>query len=85
MGKMKDKFIEQMNEQMSEQMIDADYQYQQYINQCIESVNKTGQVKYSDDDILMILHSVLGDANPANETIMNELNNLHNLRNGNIN
>jgi len=82
MGKMKEMFMKQIEEQMNEQAIDDAYQYEQYINSLINKLNNENQLKFSEGDVLMVLHSVLGDANSCVETIMNELSNLHNLRNG---
>lgn len=82
MGRMKEMFMKQIEEQMNEQAIDDAYQYEKYIRNIIEAVNSENQMKFSETDVLMVLHSVLGDANSVVETIMNELNNLHNLRNG---
>lgn len=79
---MKEMFMKQIEEQMNEQAIDDAYQYEQYINSLIFKLNNETQLKFSEGDVLRVLHSVLGDANSAVDSIMNELNNLHNLRNG---
>ena len=81
---MKELFIEQMNKQIEDHMnIDADYQYQQYLNdKVIAELNASMEPKYSDSDIKYALESVLGDANPIVEDIVRELNELHNLRHG---
>jgi hypothetical protein len=82
MGKMKEMFMKQIEEQMNDQALDDAYQYEQYVKSLVDTLNNENAPKFSETDILFALHSVLGDANPCNETIMNELNNLHNLRNG---
>jgi hypothetical protein len=83
MGKMKELFIEQMNRQIEDQMADADYQYQQYLNdKAIAELNASMEPRYSDGDIKYALESVLGDANPIVENIVKELTELHNLRHG---
>jgi len=84
MGKMKELFIEQMNKQIDDQMsIDADYQYQQYLNdKIVAELNASMEPRYSDGDIKYALESVLGDANPIVEDIVKELTELHNLRHG---
>lgn len=80
MGKMKEVFIEQMNRQIDEQL-DDDYHYNQFVNQkAIEELNEAIKPKYADSDIKYVLDLVLGDANPLNEQIMYELNELYNLR-----
>lgn len=79
MGKMKELFIEQMNNQIGTG--DEDYQYNEFVNQkAIEELNEALKPKYADSDIKYVLDLVLGDANPLNEQIMYELNELHNLR-----
>jgi hypothetical protein len=84
MGRMKELFIEQMNKQIEDHMsIDADYQYQQYLNdKAIAELNASMEPRYSDGDIKYALESVLGDANPIVEDIVKELTELHNLRHG---
>lgn len=81
---MKELFIEQMNKQIEDHMsIDADYQYQQYLNdKAIAELNASMEPRYSDGDIKYALESVLGDANPIVEDIVKELTELHNLRHG---
>ena len=80
MGKMKEIFMEQISRQLDEQF-DDDYQYNEFVNQkAIEELNEAIKPKYADSDIKYVLESVLGDANPLNEQIMNELNELYNLR-----
>jgi len=81
---MKELFIEQMNKQIDDQMsIDADYQYQQYLNdKIVAELNASMEPRYSDGDIKYALESVLGDANPIVEDIVKELTELHNLRHG---
>jgi len=81
---MKELFIEQMNKQIDDQMsLDADYQYQQYLNnKVIAELNATMEPKYSDADIKYALETVLGDANPIVENIIRELNEINNLRHG---
>lgn len=79
MGKMKELFIEQMNNQIATG--DEDYQYNEFVNQkAIEELNESIKPKYADSDIKYVLDLVLGDANPLNEQILYELNELHNLR-----
>jgi hypothetical protein len=87
MGRMKELFIEQMNKQIEDHMnIDADYQYQQYLNdKVVAELNASMEPRYSDGDIKYALESVLGDANPIVENIVKELTELHNLRHGYIN
>jgi len=84
MGRMKELFIEQMNKQIEDHMnIDADYQYQQYLNdKVVAELNASMEPRYSDGDIKYALESVLGDANPIVEDIVKELTELHNLRHG---
>jgi hypothetical protein len=84
MGRMKELFIEQMNKQIEDHMnIDADYQYQQYLNdKIVAELNASMEPRYSDGDIKYALESVLGDANPIVEDIVKELTELHNLRHG---
>ena len=84
---MKELFIEQMNKQIEDHMnIDADYQYQQYLNdKVVAELNASMEPRYSDGDIKYALESVLGDANPIVENIVKELTELHNLRHGYIN
>ena len=81
---MKELFIEQMNKQIEDHMnIDADYQYQQYLNdKVVAELNASMEPRYSDGDIKYALESVLGDANPIVEDIVKELTELHNLRHG---
>jgi len=81
---MKELFIEQMNKQIEDHMnIDADYQYQQYLNdKIVAELNASMEPRYSDGDIKYALESVLGDANPIVEDIVKELTELHNLRHG---
>ena len=81
---MKELFIEQMNKQIEDHMnIDADYQYQQYLNdKVIAELNASMEPRYSDGDVKYALESVLGDANPIVEDIVKELTELHNLRHG---
>ena len=84
---MKELFIEQMNKQIEDHInIDADYQYQQYLNdKVVAELNASMEPRYSDGDIKYALESVLGDANPIVEDIVKELTELHNLRHGYIN
>jgi hypothetical protein len=84
MGRMKELFIEQMNKQIEDHMsIDADYQYQQYLNdKVLAELNASMELRYSDGDIKYVLETVLGDANPIVEDIIKELNEIHNLRHG---
>lgn len=80
MGKMKEVFIEQMNNQVGTG--DEDYDYESYEYRAgLEQLNDAMRLKYSESDIKYVLDLVLGDANPLNETILYELNELHNLRN----
>ena len=81
MGKMKELFMEQISRQLDEQL-DDDYQYNEFVNQkAIEELNEAIKPKYADSDIKYVLDLVLGDANPLNEQILYELNELYNLRN----
>ena len=81
MGKMKEIFMEQISRQLDEQL-DDDYQYNEFVNQkAIEELNEAIKPKYADSDIKYVLDLVLGDANPLNEQILYELNELYNLRN----
>jgi hypothetical protein len=84
MGRMKELFIEQMNKQIEDHMnIDADYQYQQYLNdKVVAELNASMELRYSDGDIKYVLETVLGDTNPIVENIINELTEIHNLRHG---
>ena len=80
MGKMKELFIEQMNNQVGTG--DEDYDYKSYEYRAgLEQLNDAMRLKYSESDVKYVLDLVLGDANPLNETILYELNELHNLRN----
>jgi hypothetical protein len=80
MGKMKELFIEQMNN--SFERGDEDYDYESYEYQkAIEELNEAIKPKYAEADIKYVLDLVLGDANSLNEQILYELNELYNLRN----
>jgi hypothetical protein len=80
MGKMKELFIEQMNN--SFERGDEDYDYESFEYQkAIEELNEAIKPKYAEGDIKYVLDLVLGDANPLNEQILHELNELYNLRN----
>ena len=82
MGKMKELFMEQISRQLDNKMDDADYQYDVYKTQkAIEELNESLKLKYAEGDIKYVLDLVLGDANPLNEQILYELNELYNLRN----
>jgi hypothetical protein len=82
MGKMKELFMEQISRQLDNKMDDADYQYDVYKTQkVIEELNESLKLKYAEGDIKYVLDLVLGDANPLNEQILYELNELYNLRN----
>jgi hypothetical protein len=80
MGKMKELFIEQLNNSFERGDEDYDYESFEYQNQ-LEELNASMKPKYSDGDIKYVLDLVLGDANSINETILYELNKLYNLRN----
>lgn len=82
MGKMKEKFMKQIEEQMNEPAIDDAYQYEQYVNKLIIALNNENAPKFSESDVLMALHNIFGDTDSRVESVMYELNNLHNLRNG---
>ena len=80
MGKMKELFIEQMNN--SFERGDEDYDYESFEYQkAIEELNEAVKPKYAEADIKYVLDLVLGDANSLNEQILYELNELYNLRN----
>ena len=80
MGKMKELFIEQMNN--SFERGDEDYDYESFEYQkAIEELNEAIKPKYAEADIKYVLDLVLGDANSLNEQILYELNELYNLRN----
>jgi hypothetical protein len=82
MGKMKELFMEQISRQLDNKMDDADYQYDVYKTQkAIEELNEAIKPKYAEGDIKYVLDLILGDANPLNEQILYELNELYNLRN----
>jgi len=79
---MKELFMEQISRQLDNKMDDADYQYDVYKTQkVIEELNESLKLKYAEGDIKYVLDLVLGDANPLNEQILYELNELYNLRN----
>ena len=79
---MKELFIEQISREIDNKMDDADYQYDVYKTQkAIDELNESIKPKYAESDIKYVLELVLGDANPINEQILYELNELHNLRN----
>jgi hypothetical protein len=80
MGKMKELFIEQLNN--SFERGDEDYDYESFEYQkAIEELNEAIKPKYAEGDVKYVLDLVLGDANPLNEQILHELNELYNLRN----
>ncbi len=80
MGKMKELFIEQMNNSFERGDEDYDYESFEYQNQ-LEVLNESMKTKYSESDVKYVLDKILGDANPLNEQILYELNELYNLRN----
>lgn len=80
MGKMKELFIEQMNNQVGTGDEDFDYESHKYRTE-LEALNQSMIPKYSESDIKYVLDLVLGDTNSLNETILYELNELYNLRN----
>jgi hypothetical protein len=80
MGKMKELFIEQLNN--SFERGDEDYDYESFEYQkAVEELNESIKPKYAEGDVKYVLDLVLGDANPLNEQILYELNELYNLRN----
>jgi nucleoid DNA-binding protein len=98
MGKMKEVFMRQIESQMNDFNVDADYEYEMYLKEIIEqeaiinNINDQIKSKYSDADVKHVLLEVFGTFNVSErlkeeivEKIMNELNNLNNLRNGNSN
>jgi hypothetical protein len=80
MGKMKELFIEQLNNSFDRGDEDYDYESFEY-QKAIEELNELIKPKYAEGDIKYVLDLVLGDANPLNEQILYELNELYNLRN----
>ena len=80
MGKMKELFIEQLNN--SFERGDEDYDYESFEYQkAVEELNESIKPKYAEGDVKYVLDLILGDANPLNEQILYELNELYNLRN----
>ena len=80
MGKMKELFIEQLNNSFDRGDEDYDYESFEY-QKAVEELNESIKPKYAEGDVKYVLDLVLGDANPLNEQILYELNELYNLRN----